>query len=610
MTVPKSVPTRRQLLQLFAGAVALAGTSTRLTSAAFGQGSAKAAGGQAPATIDPVYLRDGMKGYGLTVVKGTKVERFSVEFIGVLQNALPKQDIILIRCAGLNLEHSGVVAGMSGSPIFISDPVKGDLLMGALSYGFPFNKDPVAGVTPIKDMLPELDRKLVPMPTNQRLLPGKKQAALRFVGPQGNEMAPVAIPLSLSGFHPDFVEHMRGPLAELGFPHVQLAAGGTGSGLTKPAPSPPFEPGSAISLWLVRGDMAVSGIGTVTWVRGDKFIAFGHPFKGLGQAHLPIGNANIQWILSSLSSSFKMGNALDDLGTLDQDRQPAIAGRIGPRCDLIPVHVSVTSRDRGDTSVWDCEIVDQPTFFPLAATMVIGNAVRVAEPIAENVAMTCKIKFSLEGGRAPIEIEEMVTGLNGMASVGEVNNIVSGVAKALVYNGFERLRVSRIDASFEVWDERNIVFLDSVRTASEEVEVGKPIEINVNFTRANAPPSSIKLTLPPLPKELAGANLTVQIGPEKNMMPEQPEPATIDDMLKFLRSQIPRNRLAAVIALPEPTLMLKGARLVGLPIGVRDEIGGHQVSYRNGKDTLRVTTDLPWTINGNASLKLRVRNLA
>ncbi len=563
------------------------------------------AASDAPATIAADDLRPGMTGYGLTVVRGTKIERFQVEVIGVLKNALPKQDIILIKCAGLNLEHSGVVAGMSGSPIYVQDPKRGDLLMGALSYGFQFNKDPVAGVTPIADMLPELDRKLIKVPENQRIEP--IQAAQAVASPvhlpTGAEMQPVAVPLTLSGFHPDVVEAARDQFRDMGFPLVQVATGGTAS----QAPSPKFEPGSAISLSLARGDMSISGVGTVTWVRGNQFIAFGHPFKGLGQVHLPVGGADVQWILSSLASSFKMAVALEDFGVLDQDRQPAVAGRTGQRAVMVPIKVVVKSLDRGDTQTWNVEVTDQPLFFPMAAAMVVGNAVRTSEPIAENVAMTMKLRFELEGGRAPIEIVEVLTGLGGMASVNEVNGIVANVAKALVFNGFERLRVARIDAWFEVADDRNIAFIEGARAPSAEVDVGQPIAIRVRLQRANAPTEMVTLTLPPLPRDLAGSTITVQVGPEKELAPEIPEPENVDDMLNYLRRQIPRNRLAAVVALPEPTLMLRGHRLVGLPIGVRETMAGHTVPTRVGVNTLRTGMDLPWTLNGGAVLKLKVR---
>ncbi|MSP91277.1 MAG: hypothetical protein EXR79_05680 [Myxococcales bacterium] len=550
-----------------------------------------------------------MKGFGLTVVKGTAIERFDIEVIGVLNRALPKQDLVLIRCAGLNLEHSGIVAGMSGSPIYVTLPGRGDLLVGALSYGFQFNKDPVAGVTPIGAMLPEMDRKLTPPPVNQRLVPAPapppRHAAVRL--PDGAEMQPVAVPLAFAGFHADVLAWARPLWSDMGFPFLTTAAGGALGAAKKGQPSVPFAPGGAVSLSLARGDMSISGVGTITWVRDDRFIAFGHPFKGMGQVHLPVGGADVQWILASQSQSFKMANPTEDAGVLDQDRQPAIAGRMGVRATMVPVRVHVASRDRKETQVWQVEVTDQPIFMPMAAAMVISNAVRVSEPIAEDVALTMHLHVELEGGHAPIDIDEAVSGLNGMAQVSEVAGLVQNVTKAIVFNGFERLRVASISASFEVADARNVAFVEWARAPGDEVEVGQAIPIRVGLQVANEAPTEVTLTLPPLPRELAGSDIQVQIGGEKAMPPEVPEPANVNDLLDFLRKQIPRSRLAAVVALPEPTLMGRGWRLSGLPLHVRGELAGHPVQTRAGKETLRAGKTLPWTLNGSASVKLRVR---
>ncbi len=551
--------------------------------------------------LDTSQLRSGMKGYGLTVVRGTKVERFGIEIIGVLKKAMPQQDLILIRCTGLEFDHSGVVAGMSGSPIFVQHPQLGERLIGALSYGFPFNKDPVAGVTSIVDMLPELDRKLGPIPLNQQIT--AQSTAIPVPG--HGDMLPVALPMTVSGVHPDVLNAMRPQWAELGFPHLTMAAGTGGAGDGKAAAK--LEAGGSISVFLARGDISMAAIGTVTWVRGDRFIAFGHPFKGLGQLHLPIGSADVQWILASSQSSFKMANAFGDIGVLDQDRQPAIAGRIGPKAAMVPIDITLMNRDRGQTSQWHAEATDQPTFFPLVVGMALGTAVRVSEPIAENAAVTMTVRFDLPDGHAPIEITETMTGLQGSASLSDVSSLVQNAAKSIVFNGFERLRVTRVSATLSLADDRNIAFLDSARTQSEEVDAETPVAIQVTLQLANVGPKRITLTLPPLPRELMGQTLTVQIGAEKSMAPEMPEPANIRDYLNALRRQIPRSRLAAVVNLPEPTVLLRGVRLTQLPVGVRDELAGHTVTYRAGKETLRAHVDTPWTLNGSISLKLRVR---
>ena len=597
---------RRDILSLL-GAVPLLASRSALAQIVNAQalGRAQTGGVDVMAAADIV---GGMKGYGLTVVKGTKVERFDVEVIGVLKKAMPQQDLILIRCAGLGLEHSGVVAGMSGSPIFLIHPQLGERLVGALSYGFPFNKDPVAGVTSIVDMLPELDRKLGPVPNNQHFAAAPTTmngTGLAVNVPGLGDMLPVALPLTVAGVHPDVIAAMRSQWAELGFPHLN-AASGLGGAQNGKTPAK-LEPGGSISVCLARGDISMAAIGTVTWVRGDRFVAFGHPFKGLGQLHLPVGSADVQWILASQQSSFKMANAFGDVGILDQDRQTAVAGRIGPLAQMVPIDIALTNRDRGQSTQWHVEATDQPTFFPLVVGMALGTAVRVSEPIAENAAVTMNVRFDLPDGHAPVEIAETMTGLQGSASVTDISSLAQNAAKAIVFNGFERLRVERVTVTLSLADDRNIAFLDSARTQSEEVEPETPVAIVVTLQLANVGPQRITLTLPPLPRELIGQTVTVQIGSEKAMAPELPEPANIRDYLNALRRQIPRNRLAAVVNLPEPTVMLRGVRLTQLPMGVRDELAGHTATYRTGKETLRTHVDTPWTLNGSLSLKLRIR---
>lgn len=547
----------------------------------------------------------GMKGYGLTVMRGTKIERFGVEVIGVLHNKLPGQDMIMIRCSGLNLEHSGIIAGMSGSPIYVKLPT-GDHLVGALSYGFPFNKDPVAGVTPIADMLPELDRPLIKPPRNQRILPARRsrRASVDVPNYGSARMVPVTVPLSVAGFHPDVVDAMTKDFAPLGWKPAQAAGGAA----PKDMKSPPFAPGGAISLSLVRGDMNISGIGTITWVRGNRYIAFGHPFKGLGQVHLPVGGAHIVWVLSSRSMSFKMGVPLNDIGVLDHDRQPAIAGRIGPRSAMIPITVQVKRADVKTSRVWNAEIVDEPTFFPMAAGLVIGNALRVSEPIIQNASVKMRVRYELEAPYKPIELEEHYAGLNGTMRMYSVRALIQKLSKAVTYNGFKRLRVEKISAEFVISDDRPLAFIESVQAPSEEIEVGEEVKLRVELMIPNKGKKYVSITLPKIARELAGEKLKVWVGQEASRLPERPLPSDIKDYLAILRTYVPATRLAAIITMPDRSWMIRGERLTDLPMGVLDELSGHSRKVRRGKATLRSSKDISRVIKGSASVTLKVRD--
>lgn len=625
--------TTRSRLRLVAGllfASALAATS------AF-------AGSGMPPNIDSRDLRPGMKGYGLTVMRGQKIERFQIEVIGVLHNKLPGQDMILVRCAGLNLEHTGVIAGMSGSPVFVKGPRGRDLLVGAVSYAFPYNKDPVAGVTPIKSMWPEMSRPLRPVPAPQRLLgPGqrgpkkrkrrRRRSASLFPaldnlsqepaadaqpmsvskaslpgGLDPSRMQPISMPLSASGFHPDLIKEMQTSFAPLGFGAVQAAAvGGSAAGSAINPKSEPFQPGSAISLSLVRGDMNIAGIGTVTWVHRNKYIAFGHPFRGIGQVHLPVGGAHIVWVTASQVNSFKMGVPLSDLGVLDQDRLPAIAGRIGPKAAMIPMKVKIRGKGGGTNRTWKVEIVDQPKFFPMAVGLVLGNALKVTEPIAQNAWATMKLTFELEGGFKPLVFEDKYVSVGGSRGLYQIRGLARRIATALVTNGFQRIRTKSITAEFQIEQGRPMAFLEAVQIDSEEVRVGQRPELRLNFIRPNAKPVTVKLKLPTIPKELAGEKMRIWVGPASRKPIERPPPKNVHDVLNSMRLYRPRNKLVAVVSLPGRSYMIRGERLVDLPDGIMSELRGHRRKVRLGRKTIRVGKMLPWAIQGSGIIQLRV----
>lgn len=603
-----------------------------------------------PPYIQSRDLKPGMKGYGLTVMRGQKIERFQIEVIGVLYNKLPGQDMILVRCAGLNLEHTGVIAGMSGSPVFIKGPRGKDLLVGAVSYAFPFNKDPVAGVTPIASMWPEMDRPLRPLPPPQRyhrpgdgvqpkkrrrgkrvrrrrrasLFPGlddmlatmsggadEAATAERVAGLSANldpsRMQPIAMPLSAAGFHPDVVREMQGAFSPLGFGPVQAAAVGQApfGGAVNPK-SEAFRPGSAISLSLVRGDMTIAGIGTVTWVRGKHFIAFGHPFRGIGQVHLPIGGAHIVWVTASQVNSFKMGIPLSELGVLDQDRQPAVAGRVGPKAAMIPMSVRVRGKGGGTDKTWNVEIVDQPKFFPLAVSMVLGNALKISEPIAQNAWAKMKLTFELEGGYAPLVFEDQYVSIGGSQGLFQIRSLARRVATALVTNGFKRVRTKSIRAEFQVEQGRPMAFLESVKVDKDEVHVGDSPVLRLTFLRPNKGTTEVKLKLPKIGPELAGEKLRIWLGAASRKSIERPQPQNINDVLASMRDYRPHNRLVAVITLPGRSWMIRGERLVDLPPSVLGELSGHRRKIRLGRKTVRVGKNLPWSIEGTGSISLQV----
>ena len=249
-------------------------------------------------TLPVDSVRAGMTGYGLTVFHGTTIDSFPVTILGVLKGNRPSADLILARGSGDFLERTGIIAGMSGSPVYI-----GGRLIGAISYTWAFTKDPVAGITPIGEMLGSLRS----WPEEKLGSSDARYGALDLppgdTSPLPGEAHPIATPLAFSGFTPEALRYLDPWLKDHGF--VSAPGGGAPGGGSCDS----LVPGAAVGVELVRGDMSATAIGTVTYRDGSRVLAFGHPFYALGRVKLPMTAATIHTIFASQQISTKVGSA-------------------------------------------------------------------------------------------------------------------------------------------------------------------------------------------------------------------------------------------------------------------------------------------------------------
>ena len=301
---------------------------------------------QAPRFFPVSEIRPGMKGTGRTVFQGTTIEDFQVEVLGVLKNYGPKQDMILARLSGGPLEKTGVMQGMSGSPVYIDGR-----LIGAVAFAFPYATQSIAGIQPIEQMTGVLDQ----MPANRllkecrlpHLILGVARGFVyrivekvqRKAGPSGivqsctfagfgadfTSLVQLQTPLFLSGVTSVAAQQFSSFFTGLGFNPVQGGAAGTVANVG-PVPNR-LEPGSTVSAELVRGDMNISANGTVTYVDGDKVYAFGHPFLSAGPISVPMSSAYVISLLPKLDTSIKLAFPVDVVGAFQQDRSTGISAR-------------------------------------------------------------------------------------------------------------------------------------------------------------------------------------------------------------------------------------------------------------------------------------------
>jgi len=291
-------------------------------------------------------LREGMHGTARTVFRGSKPEEFNVEILGVLPGGIgPKQDLIVGRLSGGGADRTGVFAGMSGSPVYIDGK-----LVGAISYSFPFSKEPICGITPIEQMVAIFERKenVQAKPAEPRAISFMELAStdlnlsLGITRPSGTVPAnsklsvmtgesfqPIATPLTFSGFSQNTLDQFAPQLLQAGL--VPVAATGASAAITpmKKVDETTLVGGDSVSMQLARGDYSLAAAGTVTWRDGEKIYAFGHPFLGLGSSDLPMSESHVVTVIPNMNNSFKLAVADSMVGSMTQDRATGVFGKLG-----------------------------------------------------------------------------------------------------------------------------------------------------------------------------------------------------------------------------------------------------------------------------------------
>src|SRR3954469_25447944 len=342
------------------------------------------------ATMNVDEIRPGMVAIGRTVFEGTRVEEFKVNILGVLENVIgTNRNLILARLDGGPLANTGVIAGMSGSPVYIDGR-----LIGAVSYALgSFSKEPIAGITPIAEMTEATSamtarapgaRVKVEFPLSRDGLIAAFRKALNWnrpfaeraddaqlvgsgavAGVGGREIAtmlrPIATPLTMAGFEPDVAAILGAAFQEQGFIPM---AGGAGTRAGEMPFDGPLKPGDAIGVTFVSGDLELGATGTVTHIDGDRVYAFGHPMYNLGPTQFPMTRAYVYTLLPSLFSSSKLSSTGDVIGTFTQDRPTAIAGRLGAAPRLLPVTLTLDA-ERGGSRTFKFNVVRDQLFTPL-----------------------------------------------------------------------------------------------------------------------------------------------------------------------------------------------------------------------------------------------------
>ncbi len=420
-------------------------------------------------------VRPGLRGIGRTVFKGRRVEEFQVEILGTLENLAPKQTIILARLSGGPLAETGVMQGMSGSPVYIDGK-----LLGAIALGFPFAKQPIAGIQPIESMIAD-SRPPTSAPASRSASPRRNP---RLLYPASAELpAPSSIPSSfgnlteilspvaMSGFSPATLETYAADFRRLGFQPQQGVSSGTP---TSQDYSGTVVPGSMISVELLSGDMSIGADGTVTYVHGNRVYAFGHQFMNIGSTDLPFARADVVALLPAINTSFKLSAPREWVGTMTSDRSTAIAGEIGRRAHTVPLHIAVRSAATGGHE-YHMQVVEDRLLTPFLTQTALFSVMDATERAIGAGTLRLQGVVEFEGDVPALAIRDVFISDSALPQTAAADAVVP--LGFVLGGGFTGLRMKNISFDLEPVDSKRQLHIAQAWTSAHEVRPGASVQI-------------------------------------------------------------------------------------------------------------------------------------
>ena len=535
-------------------------------------------------------IQRGMTGVGITVFDGTRREEFSVEILGVLRNVMgPRRDIVIARLAGGPLADTGVVQGMSGSPVYIDGR-----LIGAVSYALgSFAKEPIAGITPIDEMVAS-DANRLPATRLARTPPpfpltgGSLEALVRersaqlapFALPaadaqtlgltqltRGNAGAllrPIATPVVLGGFAPQIQDLWIAALGAGGF-----SAAGVGGQAAQPVAGEALQPGDAVGAALVQGDLMMAATGTVTMVEDDRVYAFGHPFYNLGPIRFPMTRAAVTTVLPSLALSSKIAAIGEVVGTLDQDRATGIFGTLGRGPRMVPVRVDLDAPGQNQRQTFRFEVVEDRLFTPLLTYSGVLSTflswTRQLGASTYSVSSTTRVD-----GHDDVAFEDVYSGdIALIAAAGAVANPLT----ALLSNDIAAVDVEGIEISIAAAEEPRTAVLERVWLDTARVRPGDTVRLHV-LARGYRGADLIETVDIDIPSNVSGAvqirvsDAAVLNASEQLLGQPARTPRTVAQLIESLNKTRRGNRLYVRLMRSQPGAVVKGATMPALPASV------------------------------------------
>ncbi|HEV7375440.1 MAG TPA: hypothetical protein VGN95_12025 [Pyrinomonadaceae bacterium] len=516
--------------RIFAVSFSLALVLAALATGVYAQKSSASVGSQPDARLFPIEdVKPGMKGVARTVFSGTEPEEFGVEILGVLPGFPgPRQSAIIARLSGANVERTGVFGGMSGSPVYIDGR-----LVGAIAFSFPFSKEPIAGITPIKQMVDLFERGSerntreaseprtfsfrelastdwkpnLPKPavTGAPLI-ATVAANSPLVSLLGQQFQPIATPVVFGGISQEALALYAPQLQSNGLMPVSGVGGAAAITPLAPVTEKTLTPGTSVSVQLVRGDYSIAASGTVTFRDGNRIYAFGHPFLSLGSSDMPMTESSVVTVIPNTNNSFKLSVPGKMVGNISQDRASGIYGQLGQAPKMIPVKINLhTSRDRTDT--YSYEVANDSFLTPLLLNLTIFSTITSSERSVGDATISVSGQINVVG-QEPILVDRRFSAANApMLAAGSIAVPVN----ALLSSGFENVQIGGITLDINSSETKYAASLERIALDRTEAGRGETVEIQA-YVRTESGKQFVQRIPVQIPRDVPLGQLLVFVG--------------------------------------------------------------------------------------------------
>lgn len=597
---------------------------------AFGQSSAASASAGSDRFMPVSAVKEGMRGVARTVFNGSEPEEFTVEILGVVPGAIgPKQDLIVGRISGGKADRTGVFAGMSGSPVYVDGK-----LIGAISYSFPFSKEPMCGITPIEQMISIFEQQPLPAKAPEpRMLsfaelastewlptPGKSYAGtdpIVAMGSNGSMLSavagqsfrPIGTPMTFNGISAKALEMFAPQLAQAGLMPVAAAGGSAAIGPMKKADQTTLVGGDSVSMQLTRGDVSMAASGTVTFRDGERIYAFGHPFLGLGSSELPMSESSVVTVVPNVNNSFKLAVPESMVGTMTQDRATGVFGKLGQAPKMIPVKITLET-SRGQKETLNFEVAKDNFLSPLLINIGIANVLLAQERGLGDSMIEVDGEIKINGNET-VSVERRFAG--SQATTMAAGSIAAPVS-LLFRNGFEGFEVESVSVTLKSSDGSRTAALERITVDRTTAKPGETVQIQA-FARTNTGKTLVQNIPVTIPKDTPAGSFSIVIGDggsiEKASAVQQFVPRNMSELVKTMNSLKLSDRLYSQVFRVSNGAIVGASEMPDLPPSMLATLNNERASGGVKPAARTVISESPiapadFIISGQQSLTIEV----